>query len=59
MINFMLSIIGAFAFGMYVASVVTEFRASQGSRNPGALTGSWAMYLFFAVLLVKFGIFLA
>lgn len=59
MINFMLGIIGAFAFGMYVASVVTEFRASQGSRNPGALTGSWAMYIFFAVLLVKFGIFLA
>ena len=59
MINFMLGIIGAFAFGMSVASVGTEFRASHGSRNPGALPGSWAMYIFFAVLLVKFGIFLA
>lgn len=59
MINFMLGIIGAFAFGMSVASVVTEFRASQGSRNPGALTGLWAIYIFIAVLLVKFGIFLA
>lgn len=59
MTNFLLGIIGAFSFGMYVASVVTEFRASQGCRNPGALTGSWAMYIFFAVLLIKFGIFLA
>lgn len=59
MTNFLLGIVGAFSFGMYIASVVTEFRAGQGYRNPGALTGSWAMYIFLAVLLIKFGIFLA
>jgi hypothetical protein len=59
MTNLILSALGAFAFGMYVASVITESRAGLGCRNPGALTGSWAMYIFCAALLIKFGIFLA
>lgn len=59
MINFILSTLAAFAFGMYVASVITEFRANRDYKHPGAVTGAWSIYIVLAVFLIKLGIFLA
>lgn len=44
---------------MYVASVITEFRANRDYKHPGAVTGAWSIYIVLAVFLIKLGIFLA
>lgn len=51
--------LGAFSFGLFVGSAITEVRATHGFKNAGALTGSWAIYTIFALFLIKLGILLA
>lgn len=59
MANFILSTLAAFALGLFVASVITEYRAKRDYNNAGALTGVWSFYIILAVFLIKLGIFLA
>jgi hypothetical protein len=58
-INFILSMLGAFSFGLFVGSVITEVRATQGFKNAGSFTGRWAIYIILAAFLIKLGILLA